>query len=117
MVCSRRSSMSSSVRSSTSSSTAVSGSMPSRLSLCRSCFSCSCLCSPDMPSSERAISLYLDISVLCCQSSLLFLSPYWPSRRSSDCRMSVRHGNLGVAYFLRCFFGSPILRWGSFAFD
>jgi len=118
-VWSRRSSTSSIVRSRTSSRAVVSGRIPRRLSLLRSCFSSFVLCSVGMPSSERAISLNLESAVLCRQSSLLFLSPYCPIRFSSACRVSVRQGNLGVSCFFLCFFGSPILLFSlnQFAFD
>lgn len=76
MVCSLRSRMSSIARSRTSSSAAVSGRMPSRLSLSNSCFSCFLRSSADIPSNERAISRYLEIVVLWRHSSLLFRSPY-----------------------------------------
>jgi len=111
MVCSLRSRMSSVARSRTSSIAAVSGRMPSRLSLSKSCFSCFLRSSAGMPSSERAISRYLESVVSWRHSSLLFLSPYWPSSLSSDWRVSVRHANRGVSYFFLCFFGSPIFMW------
>jgi len=101
--------MSSIVRSRTSSSAAVSGRMPSRLSLSKSCFSSFLRSSGGMADSERAISRNLDMVVLWRHSSLLFLSPYWPSSFSSDWSVSVRHGKRGVSYFFLCFFGSPIL--------
>jgi len=68
--------MSSIVRSRTSSSRAVSGRMPSRLSLSRSCFSCFLRSSVGIPSNEREISRNLDSMVSWRHSSLLFLSPY-----------------------------------------
>jgi len=76
--------MSSIERSRTSSSRAVSGRMPSRLSLFKSCFSSFLRSSADMPNNERAISRYLESVVSWRHSSLLFLSPYWPSSFSSD---------------------------------
>ncbi len=95
------------VKSNTLSRTAVSWRKPSFFRRVRSSFSIFSRSSGVLPMSERAIPLTLDNMVLWRQSSCLFLKPCWPRSLSSSCRMSLRHANRGVSYFLRCFFGSP----------
>ena len=107
-VWSLRSRISSNDRSNTLSRTAVSGNIPRRLSLDKSCFSRTSRCLVVMPRSDLAIPRYLESIVLWRQSSCLLRSPYCPNSLSSAWRVSVRQGKRGVSYFFRCFLGSPI---------
>lgn len=108
MVCNLLSRISSTVRSKTSSKTAVSSRTPSFFKRVRSSSSILRRSSGAFPISERAIPLNFDSIVSCRQSSCLLRKPYCPKSFSSSCKTSARQGNLGVAYFFFCFFGSPV---------